>query len=107
MSEPGQQPYLLDVAPLLALLWEGHEHHERAMAWLTKGKLAVCPVTELGFLRISTQPAFGGDGDMAKADTVSPPPRHRARAWLGVGQGGRPFAHGLSARAIDVDLVVD
>jgi hypothetical protein len=22
MSEPGKQPYLLDIAPLLALLWE-------------------------------------------------------------------------------------
>ena len=66
MSEPGQQPSLLDVAPLLALLWEGHEHHERTMAWLTKGKKAVCPVTELGFLRISTQPAFGATFPQAK-----------------------------------------
>src|ERR1039458_3853710 len=66
MSKPGQQPCLLDVAPLLALLWEGHEHHERTMAWLTKGKMAVCPVTELGFLRISTQPAFGATFPQAK-----------------------------------------
>ena len=66
MSKPGQQPYLLDVAPLLALLWEGHEHHERTMACLTKGKMAVCPVTELGFLRISTQPAFGATFPQAK-----------------------------------------
>ena len=70
MSEPGQQPSLLDVAPLLALLWEGHEHHERTMAWLTKGKIAVCPVTELGFLRISTQPAFGATFPQSQADVA-------------------------------------
>jgi hypothetical protein len=25
MSEPRKQPYLLDIAPLLAMLWESHE----------------------------------------------------------------------------------
>jgi hypothetical protein len=45
MSEPGKQPYLLDIAPLLAMLWESHEHHERTMAWLSKGRPAICPLT--------------------------------------------------------------
>ncbi len=53
-------PYLLDVAPLLSLLWEGHEHHRRTMAWQQgQPAISVCPLTELGFLRISTQPAYG------------------------------------------------
>jgi len=29
---PGAKQYLLDVAPLLALLWQKHEHHGRATA---------------------------------------------------------------------------
>ena len=51
--------YLLDVSTLLAWLWADHEHHLRVIRW-QKGKfIAVCPITELGFIRISTQPAFG------------------------------------------------
>jgi len=51
--------YLLDVSTLLAWLWENHEHHRRVMVWQHGKLLATCPITELGFLRISTQPAFG------------------------------------------------
>jgi len=52
--------YLLDVAPLLALLWKDHEHHQRAKEWQEAlPRVAVCPLTELGFLRISTQPFYG------------------------------------------------
>ena len=67
-SNPSGQPeYLLDIAPVLALLWERHEHHERAMVWLeTASKITVCPLTELGFLRISTQPAYGATFPEAK-----------------------------------------
>lgn len=54
--------YLLDVNTCLALLIETHFQHARAQSWAksawTGGNdLAVCPITELGFLRISTQPA--------------------------------------------------
>jgi predicted nucleic acid-binding protein len=65
-ATPGEPPCLLDVAPLLALLWQKHEHHERATLWQTKARMAVCPLTELGFLRISTQPAFGATFAQAK-----------------------------------------
>ena len=47
--------YLLDVSTLIALLWENHVHHSRVRAWEAGKKVAVCPITELGFLRISTQ----------------------------------------------------
>jgi predicted nucleic acid-binding protein len=54
------QEYLLDVAPLLALLWKDHEHHQRTKKWQEGlSRVVVCPLTELGFLRISTQPAYG------------------------------------------------
>jgi len=58
--------YLLDVSTLLALLWEPHVHHERVIAWQNKPELAVCPITELGFVRISTQPTFGATVVVAK-----------------------------------------
>ena len=51
--------YLLDVSALMALLWETHVHNERVTAWEAGHQIAVCPITELGFLRISTQPSFG------------------------------------------------
>ena len=50
---------LLDVSTLLAWLWADHEHHQRVIRWQKGKAIAVCPITELGFLRISTQPAFG------------------------------------------------
>ena len=66
-SPSGQPEYLLGIAPVLALLWERHEHHERAMVWLeTASKITACPLTELGFLRISTQPAYGATFPQAK-----------------------------------------
>ena len=64
--------YLLDVSSLLALLWENHLSHARAQAWARGEELAVCPITELGFLRISTQ-SFGADMDDA---------RQSLSAWL-------------------------
>ena len=51
--------YLLDVSTLLARLWKTHVFHERVKIWSANEELAVCPITELGFVRISTQQPFG------------------------------------------------
>ena len=59
--------YLLDVSTLLAWLWVDHEHHRRIVKWQKGKSIAVCPITELGFLRISTQPTFGATMDEARA----------------------------------------
>src|SRR5258708_13845203 len=48
--------YLLDVNVLLAAIWVTHAEHARADAWVHNKELATCPITELGFLRISTHP---------------------------------------------------
>ena len=48
--------YLLDVNVLLAALWTDHSQHAKAKAWLQGKNVALCPITELGFLRISTNP---------------------------------------------------
>ena len=59
--------YLLDVSALMALLWDLHSHNERVTRWQeTVGRVAVCPITEIGFLRISTQPAFGATVEQAR-----------------------------------------
>lgn len=63
---PAGPSYLLDIAPLLALLWETHEHHQRTTLWQEQANLTICPLTELGFLRISTQPTFGATFAQAK-----------------------------------------
>src|SRR4051794_37993897 len=46
--------HLLDVNVLLAAIWSNHSRHAEAFPWL-EGKIVVlCPLSELGFLRIST-----------------------------------------------------
>jgi toxin-antitoxin system PIN domain toxin len=46
--------YLLDVSVLLAANWQHHPQHVKAVAWLAGKEIALCPISELGFLRIST-----------------------------------------------------
>jgi predicted nucleic acid-binding protein len=58
--------YLLDISVLLAWLWEKHEHHHRVLNWEAGKSIAICPLTELGFLRISTSPAFGATMQQAR-----------------------------------------
>ena len=55
---------LLDVNILTALLWPAHEHHEAAHRWFharSNGRWATCPLTQLGFVRIVSHPAFSRD----------------------------------------------
>ena len=59
--------YLLDINAFIALLWESHEHNARMWKWLdAEGMVAICPLTEIGFLRISTQPAYGATVEQAR-----------------------------------------
>jgi uncharacterized protein len=46
--------HLLDINVLLAAIWRQHPHFAKADAWLVGREVATCPLTELGFLRIST-----------------------------------------------------
>lgn len=50
---------LLDVNVLVALVWDSHVHHAAARAWFaghaTSG-WSTCPVTESGFVRVSSNP---------------------------------------------------
>jgi toxin-antitoxin system PIN domain toxin len=46
--------HLLDVNVLLAAIWTTHTHHERVQTWLKGKDVGLCPISELGFIRIST-----------------------------------------------------
>ena len=48
--------YLLDVNALIAAVWKDHVDHAKADSWVAGKDLATCPLSELGFLRVSTQP---------------------------------------------------
>lgn len=55
---------LLDLNVLTALFWPAHEHHEAAHAWFRAraGALwATCSLTQLGFVRLTSNPAFSRD----------------------------------------------
>jgi hypothetical protein len=56
--------YLLDTNLLIALLWPSHERHGLAVKWFTRHRAkgwATCPLTEAGFVRIVSNPAFSRD----------------------------------------------
>jgi predicted nucleic acid-binding protein len=66
---------LLDVNALLALAHEDHADHEKASVWYkeTAGAASAflsCPITELGFLRVSMQAGLSRNLDAAQ-DTLS------------------------------------
>jgi uncharacterized protein len=50
---------LLDVNALVALAWDSHIHHARMREWFADNASAgwaTCPITETGFVRVSTNP---------------------------------------------------
>lgn len=50
---------LLDVNALVALAWDSHVHHAAAREWFAANRAAgwaTCPVTESGFVRVSSNP---------------------------------------------------
>jgi predicted nucleic acid-binding protein len=66
--------YLLDVNALLALAHQDHADHEKASIWYretarTASALLTCPITELGFLRVSMQAGLSRNLEAAR-DTL-------------------------------------
>jgi len=56
--------YLLDTNLLIALLWPSHERHDLVLKWFTRHRAkgwATCPLTQAGFVRIVSNPAFSRD----------------------------------------------
>ena len=56
--------FLLDLNVLLALAWPSHLHHAPAHKWFGREgapSWATCPLTQLGFVRLSSNSAFTSD----------------------------------------------
>jgi len=52
---------LLDTNVLLALTWPNHQHHSQAHSWFAasaRRAWATCAFTQLGFVRLSSNPAY-------------------------------------------------
>jgi toxin-antitoxin system PIN domain toxin len=48
---------LLDINVLIALAWPNHVHHETALRWFDRNRKsgwATCPLTQSGFVRVSS-----------------------------------------------------
>jgi uncharacterized protein len=55
---------LLDVNVLIALHWPAHQHFEAAHEWFAArggARWATCPLTQLAFVRIVSNPSFSPD----------------------------------------------
>ena len=53
--------FLLDVNVLIAMAWPTHRAHEKVQEWLAEHARegwATCPLTQTGFVRILSNPAF-------------------------------------------------
>lgn len=64
---------LLDLNILTALLWPAHEHHEAAHRWFrarANARWATCALTQLGFVRIVSNPTFSRDA-LTPAEAVA------------------------------------
>ena len=76
---------LLDVNALVALAWDSHVHHAAMRAWFTANSSAgwaTCPITESGFVRVSSNPivlpsAIGVDAARGVLSTLRVHPDHR------------------------------
>ena len=52
---------LLDLNVLISLADQRHDHHQLARGWFASSRnnsWGICPLTEAGFLRVTTGPAF-------------------------------------------------
>lgn len=61
---------LLDVGVWLAAVWAGHAHHPRVSGWFDRqtGDLRLCRVTQMGLLRLLSNPAVMGDDVLRRGD---------------------------------------
>lgn len=67
------KPFLLDVNLLIALAWPNHIHHEVARKWFHKKSnygWATCPLTQCGFVRISSNSAIMGNHAASPQEAV-------------------------------------
>jgi toxin-antitoxin system PIN domain toxin len=76
---------LLDLNVLIALAEPGHTHFQRAQEWFKSSgakRWGVCPLTEAGFIRVTTNPVFNpGPRTMGQAIAVLEMLKANPRYW--------------------------
>ncbi len=90
---------LLDLNMLTALLWPAHEHHAAAHVWFARhgnATWATCPLTQLGFVRLVTNPAFSRDA-LTPADALVLVARNISHANHQFGMRLRPHYLAMAA----------
>jgi toxin-antitoxin system PIN domain toxin len=99
---------LLDTNVLLALAWPNHQHHAAAHRWFAKRAeqgWATCALAQLGFVRLSSTPAYSGN-PVTPADAASlllKWTEHRFhRYWSSPAAGSRSiFTHALGHQQVN------
>ncbi len=95
---------LLDVNVLIALLWPPHEAHGRAQRWFAKNAeqgWATCAMTQAGFVRVVSNPAFSSRGVSSRdaLEVLQGSLQHRAHQFwtedIGVGEALGRFGRRL------------
>ena len=72
--------HLLDASFLVACGWASHARHAAARRWLEQqAAVALCPLSELGFLRVSLSPAYRAGFADAQAALANVAARKQAR----------------------------
>ena len=94
---------LLDLNILTALRWPPHEHHDVAHRWFggrAGAPWATCSLTQLGFVRIASNPAFSRDAlsPMEALALLSENLAHPAHEFWTDSLQVRPAVKGLEAR---------
>ena len=96
--------HLLDVNVLIALLWPPHEAHARAQRWFAQNAYqgwATCAMTQAGFVRIVSNPAFSQravsprDALEVLSGSLQHPAHHFWTEDIGVAEALAPFGRRL------------
>ena len=100
--------HLLDVNFLLACGWSSHAKHTAARAWLeAQSDFSLCPLSELGFLRVSLTPGFRAtfaDAQAALANITSRKQAHFVSADLAAAKLPALASHAEVTDAYFVEL---
>jgi toxin-antitoxin system PIN domain toxin len=93
---------LLDVNVWLAAVWRNHEAHARVMRWRSKATepLALCRVTQMAILRLTTSPAIMGPDAVTRRSAwhlIDALLAHTGVVWLAEPDGLEAVWRALSA----------
>jgi toxin-antitoxin system PIN domain toxin len=104
--------HLLDINVLVALLWTNHEQHRAASQWFESHQRdgwATCPLTQAGFVRISSNPRIFPDAPPpAKAleilrANLNHPAHHFWKDEISLAQAVAPFGGHFSGHQQTTD----